>query len=137
VRQAQTPILPLHCTRKSHTVLHLFSAVLCIYNSCATKVPWYNAMATYIVERIKTGARIEKRLLKVLKALAEYRDMCLGDLLKGIVLRAFEGKSSFEEETMSGFANSRNFTGWTWAQLPVTNCADVSSASSEIRRKRR
>ena len=44
------------------------------------------------VERVQTGVRIEKRMLKVLKALAEYLDMSLGDLLEGIVLHAFEGK---------------------------------------------
>ena len=37
------------------------------------------------VERIQTGVRIEKRLLKVLKALAEYKEMSLGDLLEGSV----------------------------------------------------
>ncbi len=35
----------------------------------------------YPVERVQTGVRIEKRLLKVLKALAEYHDLTLGDLL--------------------------------------------------------
>ena len=52
------------------------------------------------VERVQTGVRIEKRLLKVLKGLAEYLDMSLGDLLEGIVLHAFEGKSPFEAETL-------------------------------------
>jgi len=52
------------------------------------------------VERIQTGVRIEKRMLKVLKALAEYFDISLGDLLEGIVLHAFEGKSPFDEETL-------------------------------------
>ena len=47
------------------------------------------------VERIQTGMRIEKRLVKVLKAVAEYLDMTLGDLIEGIVLHAFEGKSPF------------------------------------------
>ncbi len=51
------------------------------------------------IERIQTGIRIEKRLLKVLKALAEYKDMTLGDLLEGIVLHAFEGKQAFSAET--------------------------------------
>ena len=46
------------------------------------------------VERIQTGVRIEKRLLKVLKALAEYKEMSLGDLLEGIVLHAFEVRYS-------------------------------------------
>ena len=34
-----------------------------------------------IVERVQTGVRIERRLLKVLKGLAEYHDMSLGDLV--------------------------------------------------------
>jgi len=33
---------------------------------------------------------MEKRLLKVLKAVAELKEMTLGDLLEGIVLHAFE-----------------------------------------------
>jgi hypothetical protein len=57
------------------------------------------------VERVQTGVRIEKRLLKVLKALAEYYDMSLGDLLEGIVLHAIEGKSAFnDEETLKRIA---------------------------------
>lgn len=50
------------------------------------------------VQRIQTGIRIEKRILKVLKALAEYLDMTLGDLIEGIVLHTFEGKSPFDEK---------------------------------------
>lgn len=48
-----------------------------------------------IIQRVQTGVRIEKRLLKVLKALAEYHDLTLGDLLEGIVLHAFDGKQPF------------------------------------------
>ena len=51
------------------------------------------------VERVQTGVRIEKRMLKVLKALAEYFGISLGDLLEGIVLHAFEGKAVFDAET--------------------------------------
>lgn len=51
-----------------------------------------------VIERVQTGVRLEKRLLKVLKALAEYHDISLGDLLEGIVLHAFEGKSPFDKE---------------------------------------
>ena len=43
-----------------------------------------------VVERVQTGVRMEKRMVKVLKALAEYLDISLGDLLEGIVLHAFE-----------------------------------------------
>jgi len=58
-----------------------------------------------IVERVQTGVRLEKRLLKVLKALAELYDLSLGDLLEGIVLHAFEGKSPFSEETLRRIAD--------------------------------
>ena len=54
---------------------------------------------TIPVERVQTGVRIEKRILKVLKALAEVLDLSLGDLIEGIVLHAFEGKPPFSPET--------------------------------------
>jgi hypothetical protein len=56
---------------------------------------------THLVERVQTGVRIERRMLKVLKALAEYLDMTLGDLLEGIVLHAFDGKTPFQSETLA------------------------------------
>ena len=49
----------------------------------------------HVVERVQTGVRMEKRLLKVLRALADYHDLTLGDLLEGIVLHAFDGKFPF------------------------------------------
>ncbi|RMH69231.1 MAG: hypothetical protein D6675_13300 [Gemmatimonadetes bacterium] len=51
------------------------------------------------VQRVQTGVRMEKTMLKVLKGLAEYFEISLGDLLEGIVLHAFEGKAPFGEET--------------------------------------
>jgi hypothetical protein len=57
-------------------------------------------VGTIRVERVQTGVRMEKRLVKVLKALAEYLELSLGDLLEGIVLHAFEGKAPFSEETL-------------------------------------
>ena len=57
------------------------------------------------VERIQTGVRMEKRMVKVLKALAEYHDMTLGDLLEGIVLHAFEGKAPFGRESLQKIAD--------------------------------
>jgi hypothetical protein len=47
------------------------------------------------VERVQTGVRMERRILRVLKAVAELHDLTLGDLLEGIVLHAFEGKCAF------------------------------------------
>jgi hypothetical protein len=65
------------------------------------------------VERIQTGVRMEKRLLKVLKAVAELKDMTLGDLLEGIVLHAFEGKSAFSPQTLKEIEQFRNIYGLT------------------------
>ena len=59
------------------------------------------APALEVVERVQTGIRIEKRMLKVLKGLAEYHDMGLGDLIEGIVLHAFEGKAPFSKQTLA------------------------------------
>jgi len=63
------------------------------------------------VERIQTGVRIEKRMLKVLKGLAEYLDVSLGDLLEGVVLHAFEGKALFGEATQAQIAKLKSVYG--------------------------
>ncbi len=52
------------------------------------------------IKRVQTGVRIEKRLLKVLKGLAEYHDISLGDLIEGIVLHTFDGKAPFNDKTI-------------------------------------
>lgn len=57
-------------------------------------------MSKTTVTRTQTGVRIESTLLKVLKALAEYADMSLGDLLEGIVLHSFEAQLPFSSETL-------------------------------------
>jgi hypothetical protein len=63
------------------------------------------------VERVQTGVRLEKRLLKVLKAVAEYKDLSLGDLLEGIVLHAFEGKPPFEGKSLQDIAELKKVYG--------------------------
>lgn len=45
--------------------------------------------------------RMERRLLKVLKGLAEYLDLSLGDLLEGVVLHAFEERLPFGKDTIA------------------------------------
>src|ERR1700679_4265539 len=65
------------------------------------------------VERVQTGVRVEKRLLKVLKAIAEQKDMTLGDLLEGIVLHAFEGKAPFSQQTLKEIEQFRKLYGLT------------------------
>lgn len=64
-----------------------------------------------VVERTQTGVRLEKRLVKVLKALAEVHDMSLGDLLEGIVLHVFEGKAPFGPESLAKIAALKEVYG--------------------------
>ena len=65
----------------------------------------------FVVERVQTGVRMEKRLLKVLKALAEYHDLTLGDLLEGIVLHAFDGKCPFHGASLKRIRELKKFYG--------------------------
>jgi predicted DNA-binding ribbon-helix-helix protein len=69
------------------------------------------APARVVVERVQTGFRMEKRLLKVLKAVAEYHDMALGDLVEGIVLHAFDGRSAFGRESMHRISEFKRLYG--------------------------
>lgn len=65
------------------------------------------------VERTQTGLRVERSTLKVLKGLAEYLDISLGDLVEGIVLHAFEGKAPFGPETLTKIGQLREVYGLT------------------------
>ena len=66
------------------------------------------------VERVQLGVRMEKRLVKVLKGLAEYHDLSLGDLLEGIVLHAFENKTPFSEDSLQRIAQLKEVYGMTY-----------------------
>ncbi|MFZ3216143.1 MAG: hypothetical protein WA192_08805 [Candidatus Acidiferrales bacterium] len=82
-------------------------------------LPWYigTTMTTdkhpkrFVVQRVQTGVRMEKRLLKVLKALAEFHDMTLGDLLEGIVLHAFDGQIPFQKDSLRRIQELKRFYG--------------------------
>src|SRR5437868_15005420 len=63
------------------------------------------------IERVQTGVRMEKRILKVLKAFAEYHDMTLGDVLEGIVLHAFDGKTPFSPASLERIRELKRFYG--------------------------
>jgi hypothetical protein len=89
----------------------------------------------FLVERVQTGVRLEKRLLKVLKAFAEYHDMTLGDLLEGIVLHAFDGKTPFGQASLDQIKQLKKFYG-----LELDSCAnhrlkETKSRQSSGRRK--
>ena len=78
------------------------------------------------VERVQTGVRIEKRLLKVLKGLAELKDLSLGDLLEGIVLHAFEGKAPFSEQTLVEITKLKEIYGLTLTAGDSHNLAETN-----------
>jgi hypothetical protein len=59
------------------------------------------------IERAQTGVRIEKRILKVLKGLAEFHDLSVGDILEGVLLHVFEGKTPFGERSLRKIAELR------------------------------
>jgi hypothetical protein len=81
-----------------------------------------------IVERVQTGVRLEKRLLKVMKALADSLDLTLGDLLEGVVLHAFEGKAPFSAPTRKKIAELRKVFGLTLTAADAHHLKEKSRA---------
>ena len=55
--------------------------------------------------RVQTGVRIDKQLLKVMKAVAEFHDMSLGHLVESLVLHSFEGRSPFGKKSLKRIRN--------------------------------
>src|SRR3954466_3291233 len=87
-----------------------------------------------VVERVQTGVRLEKRLLKVLKALAELHDLSLGDLLEGIVLHAFEGKAPFGERTRAQIAELEKVYGLDLKAADSHRLVESRSPAARVRR---
>ena len=83
-----------------------------------------------VVERVQTGVRLEKRMLKVLKALADSLDISLGDLLEGVVLHAFEGKAPFSKPTRDKIAELRKIFGFT---LTAADAHHLSEKPKRVR----
>ncbi|MGH9503270.1 MAG: hypothetical protein ACRD20_10515 [Terriglobales bacterium] len=84
----------------------------------------------FLVERVQTGVRMEKRILKVLKAFAEYHDLTLGDLLEGIVLHAFDGKTPFGQTSLDRIRELKRFYG-----LELDSRASHRLKENEARRR--
>jgi len=66
------------------------------------------------IERVQIGVRMEKRMVKVLKGLAEYHDLTLGDLLEGIILHAFENRVPFHEGSLRKIAQLKDVYGMNY-----------------------
>jgi hypothetical protein len=90
----------------------------------------------FLVERVQTGVRMEKRILKVLKAFAEYYDMTLGDLLEGIVLHTFEGKCPFGAESLRRIQDLKKFYGLDLDSRASHRLTEARASHSSRREKR-
>ncbi len=86
---------------------------------------------TKTVQRTQTGVRLETSLLKVLKGVAEYTDLTLGDLLEGIVLHAFEGKAPFGPDTRKVIAKLKDVYN---CELCAADSHQLVEANSKRRR---
>jgi hypothetical protein len=106
-------------------------------------VPWYigTTMQTtrhkqrFVVERVQTGVRIEKRLLKVLKAFADFHDLTLGDLLEGIVLHAFDGKTAFQKPSRRRIKELKKFYGLNLDYRASHRLVEARAAAPKLKTK--
>lgn len=84
-------------------------------------------MPNRIITRTQTGVRIESSLLKVLKGLAEYTNLSLGDLLEGIVLHSFEGKAPFSSDTLAAIEQLKTVYGCTLTAADAHRLDELSA----------
>jgi len=90
-----------------------------------------------LIERVQTGVRIEKRILKVLKGFAEYHDMTLGDVLEGIVLHAFDGKTAFSAVSLERIRQLKKFYGLDLDSSASHRLQEIKSKSPRKTRPRK
>ena len=83
------------------------------------------------IERVQIGVRMEKRMLKVLKALAEYYDVSLGDLLEGMTLHAFENKTPFSQDTLQRIVQLKEVYGMDYGVSASHRFTEHSSSTDE------
>jgi hypothetical protein len=103
----------LASTPSERSRLHIRLLVL-VYNGTLVRMNRDRGSTPLVeIERVQTGVRMEKRVLKVLKAIAELKDLSLGDLLEGVVLHAFEGKAPFSPQTLKEIEQFKKIYGLT------------------------
>jgi hypothetical protein len=84
-----------------------------------------------VVERVQTGVRMEKRMVKVLKGLAEYLDISLGDLLEGIALHVFAGKAPFSSQTLEQITRLKEVYGMNYGVEASHHLREISAQEKE------
>jgi hypothetical protein len=70
-------------------------------------------------------------MVKVLKGLAEYLDISLGDLLEGIVLHAFEGRCAFGPPSLKVISQLKALYGLDLTSDDAHKLVDSGSESSD------
>lgn len=90
-----------------------------------------------IVERVQTGVKIEKRILKVLKGLAEYHDLSYGDLLEGILLHTFEGKCPFGQQSLAVISELKGIYKLDITAADSHQLSESGDIKSEVKAKKR
>jgi hypothetical protein len=83
------------------------------------------------IVRVQTGARMEKRMVKVLKALAEFHDLSLGNLLEGIVLHAFANRSPFSSDTLQRIEQLKQVYGMDYDLAMSHRLAEDAQPSAQ------
>ncbi len=76
------------------------------------------------VQRVQLGVRMEKRLVKVLKAMAEYHDLSLGDLMEGIILHSMEGKKTFNDDSIKRIEQFKQIYGMDYDSSAAHNLTE-------------
>lgn len=90
----------------------------------------------FVIERVQTGVRMEKRILKVLRAFADYHDLTLGDLLEGIVLHAFDGKCPFGPASLQRIKELKKFYGLDLDSKASHRLMEKAAANPRSKRER-
>jgi hypothetical protein len=89
------------------------------------------------IQRVQTGVRIERRILQVLKAMAEMHAISLGDLLEGIVLHAFEGKAPFGPDGIGKIRQLKDVYGLDLEAGDSHLLVESKAAASKAKTKKR
>jgi len=78
---------------------------------------------------------MERRVLQILRALAIYHDLALGDLLEGIVLHAFDGKSAFRQAGLQRIKELKKFYGLDWGSRSSHSLSEAAMRDSQKKEK--
>ncbi len=77
-------------------------------------------------DRVQTGVRMDRRMVKVLKALAELYDLSLGQLLEDLVRGAFTDRQPFSDTAWAQIAELMAIYGLDPAALDSSSAAEAS-----------